>query len=75
MGSAEVGSAMAIRSTKMKKRNRRCDPQKQAYWQGVVRRWKESGQTVRDFCRVEGLRESAFFFWRRELCKRPADHV
>ena len=54
----------------MKKRNRRCDPQKQACWQGVVRRWKESGQTVRDFCRVAGLRESAFFFWRRELTRR-----
>ena len=59
----------------MKKRNRRGDPQKQMYWEEVVRRWKESGQSVRGYCRAEGLRESAFFFWRRklELRSRPSD--
>jgi transposase-like protein len=58
----------------MKRRNRRGDPQRQAYWQAVVRRWKESGRSVRDYCRAEGLRESAFFFWRRKLarCSPPA---
>jgi transposase-like protein len=61
---------MDIRSPKMKKRVRRSDPQKQMYWEGVVRRWRESGQSVRDYCRSEGLRESAFYFWRRELQRR-----
>ena len=51
----------------MKKRTRRGDPQKQTYWEGVVRRSRESGQSVRAFCRAEGLRESAFYFWRRRL--------
>lgn len=54
----------------MKKRNRRCDPQKQAYWEDVVRRWRTSGQTVRDFCRAAGVPESALYFWRRELVRR-----
>jgi hypothetical protein len=61
----------------MKKRIRQGDPQKQTYWEAVVRRWREGGQSVRAFCRAEGLRESAFFFWRRKLaphgrhaCKR-----
>ena len=54
----------------MKKRIRRCDPQKQTRWEEVVRRWKESGRSVRDYCRAEGLRESAFYFWRRELQRR-----
>jgi transposase-like protein len=54
----------------MKKRMRRCDPQKRAYWEEVVRRWQESGQSVRGYCRAEGLRESAFFFWRRKLERR-----
>ena len=54
----------------MKKRIRRGDPQRQRYWEEVVRRWKESGRSVRDFCRAEGLRESAFYFWRRKL-ERP----
>jgi transposase-like protein len=51
----------------MKRAFRRGDPQRQSYWQGVMWRWKESGQSVRGFCRAEGLRESAFFFWRRKL--------
>ena len=53
----------------MKKRIRRGDPQKQRYWEEVVRRWREAGQSVRAFCGAEGLRESAFYFWRRELVR------
>jgi transposase-like protein len=54
----------------MKKRIRRGNPQKQRHWEEVVRRWREGGQSVRAFCRDEGLRESAFYFWRRELARR-----
>jgi hypothetical protein len=56
----------------MKKRIRHGDPQRQSYWEEVVRRWRKGGQSVRAFCRAEGLRESAFYFWRRELARR--DH-
>lgn len=42
----------------------------QSYWEAAVRRWQEGGQSVRSFCRAEGLRESAFYFWRRELERR-----
>ena len=54
----------------MTKRMQRCDLQKQAHWGEVLRRWKESGKSVRAYCRAEGLRESAFYFWRRELERR-----
>lgn len=54
----------------MKNRIRRCDPQKQSHWEAVLGRWKESGRSVRDFCQAEGLRESALYFWRRELARR-----
>ena len=54
----------------MKKRTRRGDPQRQRYWEGVVRRWKEGGQSVAAFCRNKGLRESAFYCWRRKLARR-----
>jgi transposase-like protein len=54
----------------MKKRMRRGDPQRQKYWDGVVRRYREGGQSVRAFCLAEGLRESAFYFWRRKLARR-----
>jgi transposase-like protein len=54
----------------MRKRTRRSDPQKQGYWDEVVRRWREGGQSVAAFCRGEGLRESAFYCWRRKLARR-----
>ena len=54
----------------MKKRIRRGDPERRRYWEEVVRRWREGGQAVRVFCRAEGVRESAFYFWRRKL-ERP----
>jgi transposase-like protein len=61
----------------MKKRIRRGDPQKRRYWEAVVRRCREGGQSVRAFCLAEGLRESAFYFWRRKLARRsqPSDAV
>jgi transposase-like protein len=54
----------------MKKRTRRCDPAREQQWQVAVRRWEQSGQSVRAYCRQEGLKESSFFFWRRELAQR-----
>jgi len=53
-----------------KKRIRGGDPQLRRYWEEVVRRWQKSGQMVRAFCHTEGLRESAFYFWRREIARR-----
>jgi hypothetical protein len=58
------------RSLTMKKRDRQCDPQLQRYWEEVVWQWRKSGQTVRAFCRAEGLHESSFYFWRREVARR-----
>jgi transposase-like protein len=54
----------------MTRRGRRGNSERQQYWEGIVRRWKESGRSVRGFCRAEGLRESAFYCWRRELERR-----
>ena len=54
----------------MKKRMRRCAAERRSYWEEVVRRWEQGGQSVRGYCRAEGLRESAFYFWRRTLGRR-----
>jgi hypothetical protein len=54
----------------MEKCVRRGSPQRQSYWEQVVRRWEEGGQSVREYCRAEGLRESAFYFWRRKLARQ-----
>lgn len=54
----------------MKKRVRQGDPQREQQWRAVLRQWQTSGQSVRDYCRAQGLKESAFYFWRRELARR-----
>jgi hypothetical protein len=54
----------------MKERVRGVGSQRQRYWEEVVRRWKESDQSVREYCLAQGLRESAFYFWRRALARR-----
>ena len=54
----------------MKNRERRGDPERKRQWQAAVEQWRQSGRTVRDFCRAQGLKESAFYFWRRKLTQR-----
>jgi len=56
----------------MKKCIRGGDPQRRRYWEEVLRRWREGGQSVSGYCRAEGLRESAFYFWRRKLAGHGA---
>ena len=59
----------------MKKCTGQRDPQRQGHWEEVMRRWQEGGRSVKDFCRDEGVRESAFYFWRRELARRSQQSV
>jgi transposase len=49
------------------------DLQKEQEWQERVQRWQQNGESVRAFCRREGLHESAFFAWRRELARRQEE--
>jgi hypothetical protein len=51
---------------KGKDRDRRLEAQ----WRRVIREHTRSGLSIRDFCRKCKLRESAFYFWRRELERR-----
>lgn len=41
-------------------------------WEEILTSWRRSGQTGRAFCRAQGLREPAFYFWKRQLRLRPA---
>jgi hypothetical protein len=52
----------------MRKRRER-DGQKHSQWQEVMRQQAESGQSVRGYCRQAGIKESAFYWWRRELAR------
>ena len=37
------------------------------FWEAAIRLWSESGLSVREFCRREGLAEHTFFSWRRDV--------
>lgn len=42
----------------------------EAEWRARISRHEASGRSARDFCRNENLKESAFYYWRRELSRR-----
>ena len=44
--------------------------EKEAFWKLAVDEWLAGGTSVREFCISNGLKESAFYFWRRGLAKR-----
>ena len=46
----------------------------EATWGERVSRQQVSGLSIREFCRREELKESAFYFWKRELKRRAGEH-
>lgn len=59
--------------------------EREAFWQEQLSDWRagleraertgRAAITVREFCRVRGLRESSFYFWRRELARREGNRT
>jgi transposase-like protein len=39
-------------------------------WQDLINHWEQSGQTIKQFCRTQGISEASFYLWR----KRLSDH-
>jgi transposase len=66
---------MFFRSLPMKKDVNHRDAKKERYWRDIVKRQGRSGHSVRDFCHREGVKESAFYWWRRELSRRSVKHA
>jgi transposase-like protein len=49
----------------------RCpDAAKQVRWLELIRRWRRSQTTVREFCQRHDVSEASFFAWRRVLRER-----
>lgn len=46
------------------------DPAKERYWRRVLRQWRRSGLTARDFCIEQSVSEPNFYAWRREIERR-----
>ena len=53
-------------------RNER-DRGKERYWRQMLRRWRHSGRTVRDFCAANRLSEPTFYSWRRTIAARDQE--
>ena len=49
------------------------DSGKEQLWRRLMADHGRSGLSVREFCEQEGLKESAFYFWRRDLARRDAE--
>jgi transposase-like protein len=43
---------------------------REQHWRQVVAQWRRSGLTVRAFCLKQGLSDTLFYWWRRELERR-----
>jgi len=48
---------------------------KEQFWRRMVRQWRSSGLSVRDFCAEKDLSEPSFYAWRRTLAERDAEAV
>lgn len=48
---------------------------KEQFWRRMVRQWRSSGLSVRDFCAERGVAEPSFYAWRRTIAERDAAAV
>ena len=51
------------------------DLDKEAAWRRAMRAQAGSGLSARAWCGEHGLKDSAFYWWRRELIRRDGDHA
>ena len=54
-------------------RGQRRDAEKERHWRRLVKEWRHSGLSVREFCDWQALSEPSFYAWRRELAKRDRE--
>jgi transposase len=51
------------------------DLAKERYWRRMLRQWRGSGLTGRDFCGEHGLSEPSFYAWRRQIGRRDQERA
>jgi len=49
------------------------DAGREERWRGLISRQRSGGAGIREFCAAEGVPESAFYYWRRELERRDSE--
>ncbi len=45
---------------------------KEQFWRQLLRQWRRSGLSVRDFCAERQVSEPSFYYWRRAIAQRDA---
>lgn len=46
---------------------------KENFWRSTLKAHAASGQDIRSYCRIHGLTESSFHFWRQCLARRDRE--
>lgn len=36
-------------------------------WQALINKWQQSGLTIAEFCKTQGLHQSGFYAWKKKL--------
>ena len=44
--------------------------ERERYWRGHVKAQQRSGESIRGYCRAQGLSEALFHYWKRALKRR-----
>ncbi len=45
------------------------DQAKERFWRRLLHEWRQSGQSIRAFCRKRAVSEPSFYAWRRTLAQ------
>lgn len=48
------------------------DRKKELFWRRMIARQPGSGMSVRGWCRKHSVRDTSFYWWRRQLARRDA---
>jgi hypothetical protein len=54
-------------------RQRQPSSAKERFWRRMVRRWRRSGLSVRQYCDHNHLSEPSFYAWRRTIAQRDQE--
>jgi hypothetical protein len=49
------------------------DSNREAFWRGVLAKFRDSGLTIRNFCQQAKVTEASFYAWRRTIQERDAE--
>jgi hypothetical protein len=49
------------------------DSKREQIWRGHLEQQRSSGVTVRAYCLANALRETSFFYWKKEIARRDRE--